>query len=264
MERVARMACCSLTLLRPLSDMSDFAKWCRDKGLHEDALDVICAALLTDVAQLPASLTKVQQRRVQDVLRGTWFFVAGDLCPVHTERGTRPGDPLADLIYGFVMAGALREIESAMLRAHLAPDVSLGGILPGNDPGQMVCAPSIAWHDDAAFVFCSPTAADLRGVAADTDRIVWTAFHSRGLDLSFAAGKSEVILHPLGAGSDRVRRELFSPTEPCVFFLPEVGCMRKVGIAKTYVHLGSAIDATLSLLPDIRRRLQWATEAASP
>ena len=241
-----------------------FLQWCREKGIHEDGLDVIVATLHTDVAQLSAHLTCLQLQRLRDVLHNTWFLVPGMELPVSTERGTRPGDPLADLIYGLVMAGALREIEAGMCEASLAPEVTLAGVLPGHLPGDVPCAPSIAWHDDAAFAFVGSTARSLRTAAATTARVVWSAFHCRGLSLSFAPDKSEVLLSPQGKGSDQVRKQLFSVAQPCIFFLPDIGCMRRVSIVRTYVHLGSVIDASMNLLPDIRRRLCLATEAAKP
>ena len=247
-----------------VSDFHSFATWCRNKGVAEDGLDAISAALLTDVAQLSPVLSGIQKRRLADVLRGTWFIVQGSDLPVGTERGTRPGDPLADLIYGLVMAGALREIESRMIQAHLVPRIALAGALPHHTPGDVLCAPSVAWHDDAAFVFSCASACDLRHAAARTAGIVWDAFQSRGLTLSFELDKSELLLSPQGKGSDSVRHELFAGDTPCVYFLPDTGCMQKVGIVRTYVHLGSCIDAAQGLTSDIRRRLLLATEAAKP
>ena len=247
-----------------VTDVQAFMHWCRDKGMHEEGLDAIVAALHTDVARLSAHLTRLQKKRLGDVLRSTWFLVPGLELPVCTERGTRPGDPLADLVYGLVMAGALREIEDGMCGASLAPNVALAGVLPGHTPSDVQCAPSIAWHDDAAFAFVGDSAQSLRSAAAATARVVWSAFHCRGLALSFAPDKSEFLLSPQGKGSERIRKQLFSVAKPCIFFLPDIGCMQQVNITRTYVHLGSVIDASMNLLPDIKRRLCLATEAAKP
>ena len=245
-------------------DLSSFMRWCRQKGIPEDGLDAVCTALLTDVARLSDVLSPVQKHRLRDVLSNTWFFVPGNDLPVGTERGTRPGDPLADLIYGLVMGNALRRIELDMESEGLAPQVALAGILPGHLPGKVTCAPSIAWHDDAAFVFVSDTASALRPAAARATGIVWSTFQSRGLALSFAQDKTEMLLNPQGKGSDRVRKELFTSLQPCIYFLPDEGCMQRVSIVRTYTHLGSSIDASLSFASDIQRRLRLATDAAKP
>ena len=247
-----------------VTDVRAFMHWCRGKGIPEDGLDAIVAALRTDFAQLSDHLTCLQKRRLRDVLHNTWFLVAGAEQPVRTETGTRPGDPLADLVYGLVMAGALREIEAGMNDASLTPEVALAGVLPEHLPGTVQCAPSIAWHDDAAFAFVGSSAGSLGAAAAITARIVWSAFHCRGLQLSFAPDKSEMLLSPQGKGSEQVRKRLFSVAQPRIFFLPDIGCMQQVSIVRTYVHLGSVIDASMNLLPDIKHRLRLATEAAKP
>ena len=128
---------------------------------------------------------------------------------------------IADLVYGLVMAGALCEIEAGMHRQGLAPTVALGGILPDHVPRDVQCAPSIAWHDDAAFVFTSCTAEALRAAAANTAGLVSGAFNSRGLTLSFAMDKSEMLLSPQCRGSEPVRKALFGSSQPYIYFLPE-------------------------------------------
>ena len=65
------------------------------------SIDIIIAALLQDVARLPMVLRPAQRQRLKDILSSTWFLMMGASHPVATERGTRPGDPLADLLYAF-------------------------------------------------------------------------------------------------------------------------------------------------------------------
>ena len=124
--------------------------------------------------------------------------------PVATERGTRPGDPLADLLYAFAMAGALKDIEQGLHDEGITPSLHLAGVLTPNPPAAL--APSVSWHDDAAFMFCSDRAKDLEVAASTCARIVWAAFHSRGLALSFAPSKTELLLTPCGPGCDKVNR----------------------------------------------------------
>ena len=54
--------------------------------------------------------------QVADLFRGSWFRLdnAGPL--VLTRKGTRPGDPLADLLFGFAFTAYLKSAEQALRR----------------------------------------------------------------------------------------------------------------------------------------------------
>ena len=149
-----------------LPDASAFVRWCQGKGIDADSVDLILVALLSESAGLPSHVTGSQRSKLRDLLSSTWFVVQGSSIPVQTARGSRPGDPLADLMYAFVMAGALRDIEQGMITQGLAPTLHLAGALPDHSPSEVTCAPSISWHDDAAFLFCATHSSDLRRAAA--------------------------------------------------------------------------------------------------
>ena len=48
------------------------------------------------------------QRVVQEAGHFTWFLMAQDHQPVHTRRGTRPGGPIADLLFGILFVRTLQ------------------------------------------------------------------------------------------------------------------------------------------------------------
>ena len=241
-----------------------FVTWARSVGMSEDQLDLIASLLLDDVALFPAHISGFLRSRLQDTLSHTWFLTAGDDQPVLTSRGTRPGDPLADLMFAFVLKGILAECNSHIGQAGLTFQADTAGILPAVQPGTYVIEPSLSWHDDCAFVFVSSAPTTLRHAASETLHVVERAFCARGLALSFAPGKTELLLHPLRKGHQAVRQQLFTATAPAVCFLPEVGTMTQVRLVRGYTHLGSAIDVTGHVAHDIKRRLGCAREAARP
>ena len=51
---------------------------------------------------------------------------------------------------------------------------------------------------------------------------------------------------------------MFARKDPAIFFLPDVDHMRRVNLVRTYVHLGSVIEANAGLVFDIKRRLKHA------
>ena len=91
-------------------DAAAFTQWCRGKGMPDDTTNAVFAALLSDTTQPPALPSAAQKSRITDVLSLTWIVAHGTVDLVSTTRGTRPGDPCADLIYAFVMAGALKTL----------------------------------------------------------------------------------------------------------------------------------------------------------
>ena len=245
-------------------DPARFAAWARSVGIGEEQLDLIASTLLAEQASFPAGMAPYLQARIQDTLSHTWFLTVGDESPVLTSKGTRPGDPLADLMFAFVLKGVLQECNKGIRAAHLDFSVDTAGILPSVAPGTYALEPSLSWHDDCAFVFTSSSAATLREAASETLYLVERAFSARGLTLSFAPGKTEVVLHPLGKGHQLARRSLFTAEAPAVCFLPEVGSTTWVRLVRGYTHLGSMVDVTGNVSKDIQRRLSHAKEAARP
>ena len=245
-------------------DAGQFATWARSVGMGEDHLDLIAAMLLQDGESFPQHIPAFVRARIQDTLSCTWFLTSGDECPVLTSKGTRPGDPLADLMFAFVLTGILRDCNEGIRARKLDFHVDTAGILPSVEPGSFRVEPSLSWHDDCAFVFVAGSAVQLREAASETLYLVESAFSARGLKLSFAAGKTELLLHPLGKGHQLVRQKLFTAQEPTVCFLPEVGTTTWVRLVRDYTHLGSAVDVTGNVAKDIQRRLGHARAAARP
>ena len=245
-------------------DPDTFAAWARLVGMGEEQLDLIAAMLLQEQGAFPPDITPTLKARIQDTLSHTWFLTAGDDSPVLTSKGTRPGDPLADLMFAFVLKGVLKDCNTAIRASGLEFSVDTAGILASGSPGSYAIEPSMSWHDDCAFVFVAHSSGDLRAAASHTLHSVEKAFCARGLELSFAAGKTELLLHPLGKGHQNVRQKMFTATEPRVCFLPEVGSITWVRLVRGYTHLGSAVDVTGNVAKDIQRRLSHAREAARP
>ena len=158
----------------------------RSVGMGEDQLDLITSLLSEDAAIFPAQTSSFLKARVQDTLSHTWFLTAGDDQPVLTSKGTRPGDPLADLMFAFVLKGVLKDCNAGISQAGLNLRAATAGILPSVQPGTYAVEPSLSWHDDCAFVFVSTAPATLRDAASNTLHLVERAFCARGLSLTLA------------------------------------------------------------------------------
>jgi hypothetical protein len=86
---------------------------------------------------------------LKDALTNTHFFISGLDAPCRTTRGTRPGDPLGDLLYNMVMALIMRDARGSMLQMTNAEWI--GGPTPCADFPAFEELPRVAFLD-LAFV----------------------------------------------------------------------------------------------------------------
>ena len=75
------------------------------------------------------------------MLRPTWAKVPGSDSFMLPRTGSRPGDPLADTLFGFLMARALGAISERFETEELTTTWD----------EQHWVAPSVIWVDDAIF-----------------------------------------------------------------------------------------------------------------
>ena len=61
---------------------------------------------------------------VADLFRGTWFRLESSDVLTGTRRGTRPGDPLEDLLFGFSFSGYLHIANLALAAKGLSTSVA--------------------------------------------------------------------------------------------------------------------------------------------
>ncbi|CAE7427534.1 unnamed protein product [Symbiodinium natans] len=244
--------------------LDSFQALCGRLGIGVEQFEAIVAALGAVDAKVLDSLQPVLGARVKDVLQSTWFQVQGSEKVVATQAGSRPGDPLADILFGLSVAGAVKQLNETMRDAGLLPSFNTAGVLPGVEPGTSWLEASCMWHDDLAVPFVVDTPAALQGAIAFVARLAHDTFASRGLSVNYDNGKTECVCRAVGKGSRVVTFALKDKPNPTVSFLPDIGTMQQVKIVPEYCHLGSLVAEDCSLLPDIRRRLLLAAASAKP
>ena len=255
------------TTLRPFIGVRpsplSFPHWCLSVGLASDEAEMLETALLMDSFHLDDVAGPFLRDRVQDVLCSTWFSVAGSSVVASSTKGSRPGDPLADILYGFVMASVLKSVQADFAEHQLSMRLTLAGILSSEGPADIPLVPAISWHDDAVFGFVADSAAQLESSAQQASRLVFQQFRQRGFEMSFAAGETELLLSPQGKGSQAVRKSLFAREPPAIYILPDFGHALAIRLVRSYQHLGSLVELDARLQPEIKRRLAQAHGAAS-
>ena len=65
---------------------------------------------------------------LQQACANTWFSTQGVSTVVETKVGSRPGDPLGDVVYNFLATKVLQEVEKEAMSMDLVPMLpSVGG-----------------------------------------------------------------------------------------------------------------------------------------
>ena len=113
----------------------------------------------TEMAGLPPHLS----RALQALHTNTHFRVHGQTDATHTRVGTRPGDPFADVVFGYMFARLLTTVEQKMQDLDILEtinDVSTPGLFLDLHAGPMhqhsILGPT--WMDDLCITVTSTTA----------------------------------------------------------------------------------------------------------
>eukprot|EP00438_Fugacium_kawagutii_P001273 Skav222103 [mRNA] locus=scaffold4111:20221:23028:- [translate_table: standard] len=194
------------------------------------------------------------QRWIQTIMTASWSQVKAATYHEHAQeaivslRGSRPGDPVADLAFTTLMYQVLeRTIQDV-------PHI-LGTPL---EPGSDKVSPPVAWVDDVALFITDPSPAVLtqkvqQAVAAFTSRCA-----QKGLEVNFRQGKSEVLLRLEGRGSQAESKRIRAlPKEA----LPIPGTNEAISTSTSYVHLGQKQCASMNHDVAAADRLKHAVQA---
>ncbi|CAE7552998.1 unnamed protein product [Symbiodinium natans] len=140
---------------------------------------------------------------LQDCVSGSSWLLRGDRLPVLASRGSRPGDGLADVLFGAIMTCII---------ACLSNELGKHGVAHHNlavacaDEVEEPCP--IAWADDLVLLADVPEAGLLPSTLRCMGSITLEVFQQFRLRVNVSAGKTEFLIDPRGAGATAVRGEL--------------------------------------------------------
>ncbi|OLQ10141.1 hypothetical protein AK812_SmicGene6199 [Symbiodinium microadriaticum] len=146
-----------------------------------------------------AALPPAVVRLLRIAFCNTWFTVdPGSEQIYHTAKGTIPGSPLADLLFQFVAGTSLK-----CLKEHL-DDIGVSAVV--SVEGAEVRAAPQSWLDDVALLLTSTDAAHLPHDIAAAMRLIGQYMAILGIEVNFAAGKTETVIGWYGKRSTAARR----------------------------------------------------------
>ena len=215
----------------------------RYMGLPSDVLADFVEAVEEGVVIPEVDPSRHLQAVVASMLRHTWAKVPGSDRYMLPRTGSRPGDPLADTLFGFLMAKALRAI---------AVRFDLDGLATTWD-GLSSITPAVVWVDDAIF-HIEASAAQLQEKTICALRIIHEELLRCGLRLNYSHGKTEVLTCFWGRHSTRSAQHFYKMGGGQFRVWNEFDGVLQVRAVPHYKYLGGFLTRSLSLHPELKIR----------
>ena len=191
--------------------------------------------------------SKVATGSIAATLSHSWFVVPSGTTMMAPQTGSRPGDPLADLLFSMVMAHILHEVNERLTAiAHIGD--------ADTDPQRI---DNITWVDDTAFAVTG-NADDFIDKVICVLQTVIDVMAEHGLKLSFGQGKTAVMLSFNGRRAAQARRLCDEQYRGELVFLTEHFGLTAVPIVQHYRHLGGFLVRHGAVLPEIKIRAAQA------
>ena len=187
-------------------------------------------------------------RLLRDIHLSTWCTLH-DRWLLHTHRGTRPGSPLADIIFHALMA----RVTSAVDQWLRAQDGFMR-LLSGLD----IEAPTVVWADDIAVPLASYAAEDVVPFLLKTLEHVRLTLRDYGITLNFAKGKTSAVLTLKGQGASALRKKYLLNSRPGVMCTFDDGSSEWLHFTPAYRHLGTQFTSSHDLTCELRARAGMA------
>ncbi|CAE7613083.1 CYB2, partial [Symbiodinium sp. KB8] len=197
----------------------------------------------------------------------TWFVLSEDprAVLVETQRGTRPGGTLADVLFNVLFAKVLaRRRDSAC--SSLSPSVPWCGVRTPFPDVTLPCdhtiqVTDIAYADDLCTPVVCQAACDLRGAVSCMTADTMDVLTPHALRPNLGPAKTAAVFAPVGKGSKQARCEAFVQLKGRVPIWPESKGLLWLDLVPRYRHLGSLISHDGKMGPEIRHRLALAASA---
>ncbi|CAE7776145.1 unnamed protein product, partial [Symbiodinium necroappetens] len=229
----------------------------RQLPVETDITEYFLAALPETGALLDAGVQPGTQAFLHTFMRHTWFCTDPQSERVyHTQVGTVPGAPLADLLFQYAAHAALLTIEHFMRVEHLAASILLGD---GAVPSQPV-----TWLDDVALLVEAAVPSELGSRTARAASIARQCFQLIGISTNLEPGKTEALMIFKGRGSRAAAHEVMVTQNSTLQITGPHESPLRLRVTPRYVHLGTQRNVTGGAGEDLKRRAGLARVVYKP
>ncbi|CAE7253370.1 unnamed protein product, partial [Symbiodinium sp. CCMP2592] len=210
--------------------------FCGDAALtpSEDAsrpdlrhLTQLVDGLLSKGALEQIGMVREERELLQDCVAFSRWSLAGSASSFIATRGSRPGDGLADILFGALFSVALRHIQATCLQEGISLQAA-GSFVGASDEVL-----PLGWADDLAILADFDSPRQLLCQLPRLATIVLATLEVLRFRVNLAAGKTEILVDVRGPEAKIVRGELLAP--PSLLRLPSGHAVR---LAPEYRYLG--------------------------
>ena len=177
------------------------------------------------------------------MLTSTFFEVKGLASPCHTTRGTRPGDPVADILFNLAMTAMLEDFRDLLTQRSGAPWLGSGAATCDFSTSEPVAVPGyidVSFVDDTVILVHGRTNEEVMPIIQQTVECMMEVNEQRGLQLSFDKGKTECIWTMRGKGS-RKFKEHMATLGPALMWATDTK-QYYLNLVYDYKHLGTHVQ----------------------
>ena len=203
---------------------------------------------------------------VKDLMSNTYFKMRHTDTVVRTHRGTRPGDPIADLLFNMCMRLILEDV--VQLVSQRSDAEWIGDTKECSDFSQSRPLPPLAYFDvsyvdDMVFALHGSTNSEVECLAKIVVESVCQSAARRGLMVNFDPGKTEMIWNIRGPGTRQTKCQLAQQSQKLCWNGDE-GQSFELRIVPAYKHLGTWLQTGGKHGKEIKSRQAAATSSWGP
>ncbi len=208
-------------------------------------------------------ISKHADHLFRNLFTATHFYMQDIPHACHTARGTRPGDPVADVLFNMSMSLILRATKKHVWDALQLPN--LGDEGKPSDLCEVERVPhrayaDVAFVDDCVFLTHGASNEQVIQQVTTIQGVFHDEARRRGLSVNYQSGKTEVIMQCAGKGKRKFQHKLWCENEGCVTVLNEFGTSQ-LRFVHTYKHLGAHVQAGANITWDRLERTAQASKA---
>ena len=188
---------------------------------------------------------------IRDLHCQTWFSLGAPGATSVTRKGTRPGSPLADMIFHLLMHDVLQDYHN-----WTRTQVAFQQLLQEADCPES----TIIWSDDIAIPWACRDCRELPGALEAILQQIDHLFYKRGFLLNYDKGKTCVVATFRGPGAPAMRQQYQMGSNPGVH-MDLHGQTIWVHFLASYKHLGTIVTSQHTLENEIATRcgVAWTT-----
>ena len=247
-------------LVVPIGEPEDrFLQLMRSLKLPDHALSELMQHLHNLSSLELAEVTPHTIAAVSDLFRGTWFRMDRQMALTYTARGSRPGDPLADVLFAFSLSTYIRSCDQALAASGFSSP--LPALRSSPFTVHLPCQRGMSfasWADDMARLLVADTWPDLVQRVEGAMQVCTEHATACGMQFSFARHKTAVLL-PAQTGRFRGRQRV-AGHRPAVFSIWNRVAQERhtLEVIPVYQHLGSVVTSDGSPALEVAHRKAMA------